>query len=64
MWFDDAPAERVGGTRVQEALATGAHTIAVGCPFCLLMMTDGVAAEPEQAAVRDIAEILLDAVES
>jgi Fe-S oxidoreductase len=60
MWFDDAPEERVGRRRVEEALATGARTVAVGCPFCLIMVGDGVAAKDDSVEVRDLAEILAD----
>ncbi len=60
MWFDDAVDERIGQSRVDEALATGADTVAVSCPFCLVMMNDGVAAKDENTQVRDIAEILAD----
>ena len=44
MWFDDTADKRVGKSRVAEALATGACTLAVSCPFCLTMTTDGIAA--------------------
>jgi Fe-S oxidoreductase len=64
MWFDNAPIGPLSGMCVQEILATGADTIAVGCSFCPLMITDGVAAEPEDGAVRDIAEVLCDALEN
>ena len=47
--------------RAGEALATGAQTVAVGCPFCLTMMTDGVAAHgAEQVRVLDLAEVLVE----
>jgi Fe-S oxidoreductase/nitrate reductase gamma subunit len=61
MWFDESPAQRVSGLRAQEALATGARTLATACPFCLNMMTDGVAGTPggENVKVLDIAELLL-----
>jgi Fe-S oxidoreductase/nitrate reductase gamma subunit len=62
MWFDDAPAERIGASRVDEALSTGATTISVACPFCLLMTNDGVAAKDQAADVRDVAELLFDVV--
>ena len=62
MWFDDTVDKRVGQSRVAEALATGARTLAVSCPFCLTMTTDGIAARGGDMAVRDIAEILADAV--
>jgi Fe-S oxidoreductase/nitrate reductase gamma subunit len=59
MWMEEAPDQRVNRVRAAEALATGARTVATGCPFCLTMMTDGVAAEgAEDVRVRDIAEIM------
>jgi Fe-S oxidoreductase len=63
MWFDDEPETRIGTTRVQEALDTNASTVAVSCPFCLTMMTDGVAAKTDQVQVKDIAEILAEAID-
>lgn len=60
MWMEENPAQRVSTERAREALATGASTVAVGCPFCLTMMTDGVAAAGSQAVVRDVAEILAE----
>jgi Fe-S oxidoreductase/nitrate reductase gamma subunit len=62
MWFDDTVDKRVGQSRVVEALGTGACTLAVSCPFCLTMTTDGIAARNGSMAVRDIAEILADAL--
>jgi Fe-S oxidoreductase/nitrate reductase gamma subunit len=62
MWFDDPADKRVGQSRVAEALATGARTLGVSCPFCLTMTTDGIAARSGDMAVRDIAEILADAL--
>jgi Fe-S oxidoreductase len=58
MWMEEDPKQRVSTERAREALATRATTIAVGCPFCLTMMTDGVAAEGAHARVLDLAEVL------
>jgi heterodisulfide reductase subunit D len=46
--------------RTEEALNTGANTIAVGCPFCLTMMTDGVKNKEKEQEVKvmDIAELI------
>ncbi|MEP0712448.1 MAG: (Fe-S)-binding protein, partial [Algoriphagus sp.] len=46
--------------RTEEALATGASAIAVGCPFCLTMMTDGVKNKEREADVKvyDLAEMI------
>jgi Fe-S oxidoreductase len=62
MWFDDPASERIGNSRVQEALATGADTIAVACPFCLIMVGDGAAARNPGVQVRDVAELLAEAL--
>jgi Fe-S oxidoreductase len=61
MWFDEPPAQRVSCLRAKEALATGARTLATACPFCLNMMTDGMAGTQggEKAKVLDVAELLL-----
>ena len=44
--------------RTEEALATGATTIAVACPFCMTMMSDGVKAKNREndVQVKDLAE--------
>ena len=60
MWFEEAPTQRVGNLRAQEALATGADTVAVACPFCMVMMTDSVALANPDARVLDIAELLAE----
>jgi heterodisulfide reductase subunit D len=48
--------------RIEEALATGADTIAVGCPFCMVMMTDGIKNKEKEASVKvyDLAELILE----
>jgi heterodisulfide reductase subunit D len=49
--------------RVEEALATGASTVAVACPFCMTMMTDGVKNKERESTVqvKDIAELIAEA---
>lgn len=48
--------------RTEEALETGADTIAVGCPFCLTMMNDGVKNKEKegQVQVKDLAELIAE----
>ena len=58
--FDDPATERIGSDRITEALDTGAKTVAVSCPFCLTMMTDGIAAKDNTVKVCDIAELMMD----
>ena len=60
MWFDDPAEERTGSGRITEALDTGAKTVAVSCPFCLTMMTDGVAAKNYHVKERDVSELMLE----
>lgn len=49
--------------RAEEALATGAKTIAVACPFCMTMMSDGVKNKEREAdvQVKDLAELIAEA---
>jgi heterodisulfide reductase subunit D len=49
--------------RTEEALSTGATTIAVACPFCMTMMSDGVKNKEREADVRvkDLAELIAEA---
>jgi Fe-S oxidoreductase len=48
--------------RTEEALETGADTIAVGCPFCLVMITDGIKNKDKEGdvQVKDIAELIAE----
>lgn len=62
MWFDDAPADRIGQGRVREIAASGADAVAVSCPFCLIMLGDGLAANSPETRVQDIAEVLAESV--
>ena len=58
MWKEEEPgAERVNAARYAEAKSTGAKTLAVGCPFCLTMMSDAAKAD-EAVQVLDVAEIV------
>ena len=49
--------------RIEEALQTGADTIAVVCPFCMVMMTDGVKNKEKEQSVKvyDLAELIAQA---
>ena len=48
--------------RIEDALATGAKTIAVACPFCMVMMSDGVKVKEREHEVKvfDLAELLVE----
>lgn len=66
MWMEETTGKKVNVERTQEALATGATRIAVACPFCYVMLEDGVKGEgrDEDVKVQDIAEMLLEALEN
>jgi Fe-S oxidoreductase len=64
MWMEEHIGKRVNVERAQEALKTGATTVATACPFCMTMMTDGIKGEGkgETVAVKDIAEIVAESL--
>jgi Fe-S oxidoreductase len=68
MWMEEKLGTRINNNRTEEALATGADRIAIGCPFCKVMLTDGLNAAKhdgkasEDVEVVDIAQMLLAAV--
>ncbi len=67
MWMDEKLGTKINTNRTEEALATGADRIAIGCPFCRVMLSDGLtekqaAGEREEVEVVDVAQMLLAAV--
>ena len=66
MWMEEHVGKKVNTERSEEALATGASRIAVACPFCYVMMEDGVKekARDDDVKVQDVAEVLLEAIEA
>jgi Fe-S oxidoreductase len=61
MWKEEEEGtERVNTARFREAKATGAGTVAVGCPFCMTMLTDATKADGGSVQVKDVAEIVAE----
>jgi Fe-S oxidoreductase len=61
MWKEEENGTaRVNEARFAEAKATGAGTVAVGCPFCLTMMNDATKADGGNIQVKDVAEIVAE----
>ena len=61
MWKEEEHGdEAVSMARYKEASATGAKTIAVGCPFCLTMMTDASKEADEGIVVKDVVELMAE----
>lgn len=57
LWMDEPPEQRPAGRRAAELRATGATTVAVGCPFCRIML----GAEMSDLPMKDVAEALWEA---
>jgi Fe-S oxidoreductase len=68
MWMEEKIGERINMNRTTEAVATGASSIAVACPFCRIMLDDGLTSlqaagsADERVEVQDVAQLLLAAV--
>jgi Fe-S oxidoreductase/nitrate reductase gamma subunit len=60
MWAEDPSGKRASNLRARQALETGSDVLGVACPFCMIMMEEGVDAEKgeREIEVRDIAELL------
>ena len=59
MWMEETLGKRINLTRTEQALETGASTIATSCPFCLTMLSDGVQSKmATKTKVLDIAELI------
>ncbi len=62
MWMEEKIGTRINMNRVDEALATGVEEVAVACPFCRVMVSDGVTARESSVEVLDVAQALLRSV--
>lgn len=63
MWKEDEPGEqRVSANRFAEAQATGQTTLAVACPFCMIMLSDAATTAQSAMQVRDVAEVVAEAL--
>ena len=67
MWMEESIGTKVNDERAREALSTGATRVATACPFCYIMLDDGVKAagvDEDQVKVADLSIHLLDAIEA
>ena len=67
MWMEESIGTKVNDERAAEALSTGASRVATACPFCYIMLDDGVkgaGVDEDQVKVADLSIHLLDAIEA
>jgi len=68
MWMEESIGTRINETRTDEALSTGAELVTAACPYCIVMLTDGVSTRKQQGKaadevrVTDVSEVLLRSV--
>ena len=62
MWMEEKLGTQINLNRVDEAIATGVQELAVACPFCRVMTSDGVTARESTIEVLDVAQVLLRSV--
>ena len=64
MWLEESQGERVNHVRTDHFLETQADTVAVSCPFCLQMLTEGIEAKglSGDKQAKDVLEILAESL--
>jgi Fe-S oxidoreductase len=66
MWYEMEESDRMNLSRIRQAKATGAKTVATGCSFCMIMMDDAVKVEgiEGELEVKDVAELVAESLEA
>ena len=62
MWMEEDSDKRVNKIRAEEIAATGCDTVAIGCPFCSVMVKDGLDTVGSEMDVKDVAELLWEQI--
>ena len=60
MWMEETIGKRINLERTEEIMRSGAENVAVACPFCLIMLEDGMKelGKEDDIKTRDIAELV------
>jgi Fe-S oxidoreductase len=62
MWMEER-GRGINEERVREAAETGADTLAVACPYCTIMLDDGVRTSGREIRVADVATLLAESLD-
>jgi Fe-S oxidoreductase len=62
MWMEEHLGKRINGERADEAASTGADIVGVACPFCMVMLDDGVKGKGSDMRVMDVSQVVGEAV--
>jgi Fe-S oxidoreductase len=68
MWMEETRGTRINAERTRQVLETGVETLATACPFCMVMLRDGIqdagrgAGSEAPVTSQDISELLAAAV--
>lgn len=62
LWQDRPKEERIAGVRIKQVIGTGAEILATACPYCILMFEDSIKTMNLNLEVKDISELLVDAL--
>jgi Fe-S oxidoreductase len=62
MWMEERIGKRINDERMDEAASTGADTVGVACPYCLIMLDDGARNRRDPIRVRDVAQVVADSL--
>jgi Fe-S oxidoreductase len=58
MWMEERIGKRINTERIDEALGTDPDTISTGCPYCLVMLGDAVAAKKSSGEAKETLEVV------
>jgi Fe-S oxidoreductase len=58
MWMEERIGKRVNVERTEEAISTGAQSMGVACPYCLIMLDDGAKSRGSDLQVVDVAQVV------
>jgi Fe-S oxidoreductase len=62
MWLEETIGTRINVLRAEQALERQPVAVATACPYCAVMLGDGLAQKDDRVAARDIAELVADAL--